>query len=221
MVLGARSPAPDTVILIDICKKNYSISDIEENFTTYLKDQECPTCGIVDRMVRHAKYQKYYYAEQIEILRVRCGDCRVTHALIPVFSLPGTSIGTEEAEEYLLARQKGTGRGTAAKGLQEQGLSDRYAKQLDLMFAAAVNRAKALFPQVDATVQDPMSWVTAAVGATDTPLLSLNRHCLAKHFNCLCFCRSSIIIFKPKNAATDASLNYDATGPPAGRIDSS
>jgi len=61
------------------------------------------------------------------------------------FSLPGTSVGTKEAEEYLLARAEGTGRSAASAKLKRFGVGDRYPKQLDLMFFNVVAQATALF----------------------------------------------------------------------------
>jgi len=67
----------------------------------------CPVCSHAENLVYHASYRKYYYNEHIVVVRVMCTNCRVTHALIPSFSLPGTSIGTAEAESYLHERDRG------------------------------------------------------------------------------------------------------------------
>ncbi len=37
---------------------------------------------------------------------VRCRRCGQTHAVMPSFSLPGTSVGTAEAEGYMLKRHR-------------------------------------------------------------------------------------------------------------------
>ncbi len=172
----------------------------------------CPACGAEGALAAHGRYWKYYYAEQIEILRVRCRRCGVTHALMPAFSLPGTSIGTVEAEQYLLARAEGVGRGGASARLRELALSSCYPKQLDRMFEVAVERAKALFANTASRPGNPMGWVQELVGATDTPLLRLNRFCLANHYNCLCFCRASIITFGCRSAGGGISHNDDGSG---------
>jgi hypothetical protein len=66
------------------------------------------------------------------------------HALLPSFSLPGTSIGTEEAEAYLAARDRGVGRGRALKELEAPGVGGEYGRRLEKLLAVAVSRAKAL-----------------------------------------------------------------------------
>ena len=141
-------PTQDTVILIDICRKDYSFSVIDSLFPCVLNKIACPACGSFHRFSRHGSYCKYHYASRVRILRVRCRSCGTTHAVMPAFSLPGTSIGTEEAEEYLLARAGGSGRTTASKALRSFEVSDRYPKQLDRMFFKAVAQAKALFRRI-------------------------------------------------------------------------
>jgi len=167
----------------------------------------CPACGILDCLKRHASYTKYYYHKQIEILRVMCGHCHTTHAIIPSFSLPGTSGGTEEAEKYLKSRHEGVGRGTAGKDLLELGVSERYGLQLERMFARSVNQAKALFPQVGNPYLNGMEWVQAVVEQPSRPLYSLNCFCLKQRVNAVCFCRASILRFRTSKAGGRFSHN--------------
>ena len=131
----------------------------------------------------------------------------MTHAIMPGFSLPGTSIGTGEAEAYLQERETGAGRGKAGTRLLELGVSERYPKQLDRMFATAVARAKVLFPEATDSKLQGMSWVVQAVRTSERPIWALNRFCLEHRRNCLCFCRASIIIFAPRSAGRPASHN--------------
>ena len=168
---------------------------------------ECPACGSTGWFARHAVYLKYFFSVHISILRIRCRTCGVTHALIPEFSLPGTSIGTAEAEAYLKEREAGVGRSAAGMHLRALGVSERYPKQLDRMFAASVSRAKALFPEAADTKLHGLSWVLRAVGETERPLRALNRFCLEHRRNCLCFCRASILVFKPRSAGRRTSQN--------------
>ena len=213
-------PTQDTVILIDICRRDYSFSVVESLFACVLNNTACPACGSVHRFSRHGSYYKYHYSTRIRILRVRCGACRTTHALMPAFSLPGTSIGTEEAEKYLLARAKGTGRTTASVTLGRLGVSDRYPKQLDRMFFKAVAQAKALFAESVDLQREPMEWVQSLVGGKTRPLWSLNRYCLAHGYNCICFCRASIISFSPTSAGSVSSHNRGSPVRPPGRVGS-
>ena len=136
----------------------------------------------------------------------------MTHALIPAFLLPGTSIGTAEAETYLLQRESGVGRGKAGARLLELGVSRRYPKQLDRMFATAIAQAKALFPEAADSKLTGMGWVARALGETGRPVWALNRFCLEHRHNCLCFCRASIIIFELRTAGRRVSHNRGSPG---------
>lgn len=139
---------------------------------------------------------------------------------MPAFSLPGTSIGTEEAEKYLVARAKGTGRTTASAELERFSVSDRYPKQLDKMFFKAVAQAKALFAESVDLKPTPMAWVQSLVGEKERPLWSLNQYCLAHGYNCICFCRASIIRFSATTAGSRASHNRGSPGRLPGRVGS-
>jgi len=106
---------------------------------------------------------------------------------MPGFSLPGTSIGTEDAEAYLIDRASGLGRGSAGKGLLKLGTSTRYPKQLERMFATAISRGKAIFPEAAGELLSGMEWVAAVVGETRRPLWLLNRFSLAHRVNVCAF----------------------------------
>jgi hypothetical protein len=194
-------------------RRLYSFSDIEITFPKVLSDVACPGCKSESLFSRHGSYAKYHYSALIRILRVRCKSCRRTHALIPAFSLPGTSIGTKEGEEYLIARSQGTGRKTASKALSFMGVAAGYPKQLDRMFIRAVAQGKALFAEscVDPRLSS-MQWVQELVGRRARPIYSLNRYCLAHGYNCLCFCRASIIRFSGRSAGKESSHNRGSPG---------
>lgn len=167
----------------------------------------CPACSGRGCFARHGHYAKYYYAKQIRILRLRCRGCRRTHALLPSFSLPGTSIGTEEAEAYLVAREEGVGRGRALRELEALGVGGEYGKRLERMLVVAVSRAKALWAAEPANEFNGLAWIAALTGSVERPLWSLNRLSLERGYNCLCFCRASILRFHSRSASTRGSHN--------------
>jgi len=54
---------------------------IEAGWYELVGEIPCPCCRESGHMARHAVYRKYHYQQQIEILRVRCLTCGVTHPL--------------------------------------------------------------------------------------------------------------------------------------------
>ena len=84
----------------------------------------CPACGST-RLGQHSSYQKYLYEQLITILRLRCRGCGRTHAVIPSWSLPDTSVGSAEVERYLLARERGVSRAVALEELRARGNARR------------------------------------------------------------------------------------------------
>jgi hypothetical protein len=172
-----------------------------------LAEVVCAACGTRGRYAPHGNYFKYYYQEKVQIFRVRCRHCGQTHAVIPSFSLPGTSIGTLEAEQYLLERHQGISRNKAGEQLFEQGMSRGYPKELERMLQSAISRAKALFPTAAESFLWGLQWIEAICGPTDRPLLRLNLFCLAHGVNAICFCRSSILVFARTRRIAGVSHN--------------
>ena len=145
----------------------------------------------------HARYVKYHFATSIEIQRVRCKPCRRTHALIPQFSVPGMSLGREEAERCLQARAEGASRSTSAAELVERGWEVRVGKRLERKIATSVQRAKVIWPKVADVTLEPWAWMRAACGSTVQPILQMNRFALEHRVNAICFCRAPILLFWP------------------------
>lgn len=195
----------NTVILLDIPVDDYSFFSLSLGWRAHLESVACPGCAQSGQFARHGSYHKYHYHQRIQILRVRCRGCGCTHALMPAFSLPGTSIGSKEAEGYLKARADGEGRGRAGRELVEHGMSVHYPKSLDRMFSTAVRRAKALFPQAADERLSGLPWVFAALGSAEQPLVAVNHFCLSRGVNAVCFCRASILVFPSRRGAASIS----------------
>lgn len=155
----------------------------------------CPACGAAGEMGLHARYEKYHFATRIPIQRTRCRGCRSTHALIPQFSVPGMSLGREEAERCLVARAQGASRPRAACELQENGLEIRVGKRLEGRLATAVQRGKAIWPEAADERLEPWAWIQAVCGSTEQPILAVNRFALERRVNAICFCRAPILLF--------------------------
>lgn len=176
--------------------------------------QTCPACGARGRFGKHAVYQKYHFTARILIQRVRCRRCGTTHALIPLFSVPGMSLGREEAERCLRARAQGASRGTAASELIEHGWEIRVGKRLERKLATAVQRGKALWPEAADQRLESWAWIQAVCGSAEQPILRMNRFALEHQVNAICFCRAPILLFRVRVFAGLRSHKPAATAGP-------
>ena len=141
-------------------------------------------------------------------MRGICGNCGVTHAIIPSFSLPGTSIGTQEADSYIQSRAGGQGRGRAARVFSgRKAMSPNHPAVLDRAFRVAVDRAKAIFAAQADRGLTGIAWVQALTGETGHPLVSLNQYCLEHRVNGICLTRYPIHLFGGKGAGGPAPHN--------------
>lgn len=144
----------------------------------------------------HARYEKYHFDVRIAIQRVRCRACRTTHALMPLFSVPGMSLGREEAERCLRARAEEASRTVAASELVENGREIRVGKRLERKLATAVERGKAIWPKAADELLEPWAWIQAVCGSIEQPILRMNRFALEHGVNAICFCRAPILLFR-------------------------
>jgi hypothetical protein len=160
---------------------------------------------------KHAWYSKYYYSESLRILRCICTACGVTHAIIPSFSLPGTSVGIEEAQIYIQLREQGQGRRKASKlfsGTKE--MSTNHPAVLDKAFRVAVDRAKAIFAgQADERLEG-CAWIASLTGEVDQPMVRLNQYCLEHRVNGVCLTRYPIHLFRDRRARIRVPHNSGA-----------
>lgn len=215
-----RSPPTTAVILLDISARDYSLSSLENDWGRLLFVRRCPNCHETGRFARHATYCKYHFRAHIEILRVRCRVCRVTHALIPSFSLPGTSVGTEEAEAYLIARTEGASRGKAGAILKACGMGEVYPKRLERMIATAVQIGKALLVGTGNGELNGLAWVDSVCGRSDRPLYDINCFGLNQRLNGLCFCRRWLVKYRRFRVDGQTSHNSDSASGPQADVDS-
>jgi hypothetical protein len=190
------------------------------NSKDFLYDLQCPACGNT-HFKYHAWYFKYHYSNQIKIIRVRCSRCRTTHALMPSFSLPGTSQGTKETEEYLIKREQGISREKAGITLMEKGFRKTYLKEFEKMLQTSILRAKALLPNHGIHEIRGIGWIRSACNSGLFPLTSLNELCLKNGFNAVCCTRFNIHRFKQFKPGKGFSHNNDAMNRKFDRLDSS
>ena len=136
---------------------------------------------------RHGVYEKYYYQLRISILRVRCRGCARTHALIPSFSLPGTSIGLEEVQAFLVQRAAGISRAIAGASFAARGLGEDHLRSLQRRCVKAIRQAKALFPQEGDHSLPHWQWPQSVTGGKFHPVYRLNSISIAAGWGAI-FC---------------------------------
>lgn len=147
--------------------------------------------------------------------------CADTHALIPAFSLPGTSIGTDEADKYLKSRQAGVSQTKASQSFIELGMSQKYGVSLEKKFIRANRKAMVLFPKEDDILHNPIVLFAIVENQCDSTIRLVNSLFLKRGYNPLYFSRRNILRIRELKTGTQLPLNKRA--PPAGakKLDSS
>lgn len=202
------------VIILDILPEFYSLDAVDDLWEILSDSQIDPACGAQGCWKRHARYQKYHFEDCIDVRRVRCTRCGTTHALIPIFSVPQTSYGRKEVEEFFAAREKGMSRSVAAGGITAHGWEGRVAKRLERRLQLVISRAKAIWPDAAELTLSCLGWIREACGPTERPLATMNAFALDHHVNAICFCRSSVLFFRPWLSADRPSHNRVSTATP-------
>lgn len=136
-------------------------------------------------------YEKYLYFTCVPILRVRCRSCGRTHALIPSFSLPGTSLGTVEVEAFIAARSAGDSRRVAGIMLIQRGASQEYLPRLEKLIRTAIHRAKALFCDLASQIGEAYRWLKEATAGDPRPIIGLNARSIALGYGAV-FCSLAV-----------------------------
>ena len=85
---------PCILMIIDFC---HSFKDYNEILQFYgIWEYSCPVCGAKHRFHRHASYTRYLTLwdgdclreECLQILRLQCGSCQTTHAILTMDMIP-------------------------------------------------------------------------------------------------------------------------------------
>ncbi|MFW6139337.1 MAG: hypothetical protein ACOC7U_09200 [Spirochaetota bacterium] len=204
-----------TIIILYIQKIVYNFEKLLNEFYNHFADYPCPACQAAGYLRVHASYDKYYYTEPLKILRCMCTNCGTTHAIIPSFSLPGTSIGTQDAEEYIKRREaEGQGRQKASGVFSgPKAMSRNHPAVLEKAFWAAVAKAKAIFRGQADELLSGTAWIKALTGESNQPITSLNQYCLENMVNAVCLTRYTIHLFRENNSGTELPHNTGSWQP--------
>jgi hypothetical protein len=116
-------------------------------------------------------------------------------------------MGTEEAEQYLLARATGKSRRVASASFTALGLGPRYAKQLERMFERSVSAGKILLARAGDNKLEGAAWIASVCRAQDRPLYRITCFGLQHRVNGLCFCRRWLLRYYRNPLAGNVSHN--------------
>ena len=93
-------------------------------------------------------------------------------------------------------------------------------KRIEKMFSTAISRAKALLQGLNYINLTGIPWINSLCGQSETPLLTLNKHCLSAGFNPVCFNRFNILVFTENKSRRFFSLNNPSTAENTPDLDS-
>ncbi len=161
----------------------------------------------------HARYSKFHRNRLIDIARGLCPGCGVTHALIPLFSLPDSSHDSGDVERYLAARERGDTRREAGAHFLAAGRDVRVLKRIERSFERCVRNWSATFA-MDIAAKHAYK-VLAAVVVVEariveepaTVLLAANLYALERGVNAVFASRSSILLFRSRKTGMPISHN--------------
>jgi hypothetical protein len=153
----------------------------------------------------HAKYQKYYFTVLIWILRLKCRCCGRTHAIIPSFSLPGTTIGSKDAEAFLLLKEQGQSTYKAGNVFTEKGMHGSYKYKAPTIFYKYFERAKAIFLDKGNNYFSGLKWIRSVIGDKANLITNFNHFCLSNKVNAVFCNRINILLYPGYNPGNEKS----------------
>jgi hypothetical protein len=179
----------------------------------------CPESRTSNQWRYHGQYNKYHRSEILTNLRVSCCCSKKTHAIMPSFSLPHSSLDVDDLDSYLLARAKEASRReavTAVPGMAnytyrtlirlEQRNLERNAQLRSLLTESVPASRKC--QELSYLVQSGFS------------LSSMNRYCLT-HYGRGWFCGNLRWLGRKTNTGMGFSHNLQNTLTLSDPIDSS
>ena len=136
-----------------------------------------------------------------------------THALIPSFSLPGTSVGTQETDQFLCDRAAGLSQAKAGKYFIDKGMSKKYPAFLEKKIKRDILRMKALLPGLGDPTSSGVDYLRSLIKPVNKEkvygvISPVNCICLANSVNAVFCNRISILIFAKRKPGIISSLNH-------------
>jgi len=135
--------------------------------------------------------------------------------------LPGTSIGSTEANEYMSLRTKGISQRKASEVFISRGMSLKYGIAFEKKVMSAVQRAMAIFPDDKDTLHNPLLLFQSKIESEKNIILKINYSFLERGYNPLLFSRSNILRIREIKTGIRLPLNKGAIWSGKLKIDSS
>ena len=209
------------IIVLEIPVKSYNFDKLYKNWSSLEELKRCPSCRAENKFSRHSKYKKYHKSKQIGILVLKCNNCMHYHAVIPSFSLPGTSLDSQEYESYHSAREAGKSRSEASKCFPEQSRSKSYLRMLEKRFEICCDRLKALLPFMGDIYLNGLDYHRSVLKSRDHLICGINKRCLENQINAVFCNRRNILLFWDKKTGNCLSNNLTPTRMTPFSVDSS
>lgn len=173
----------------------------------------CPACHAKE-LKYHSRYNKFHFRESIVILVFKCQCCQTHHSLLPTFSLPGTSLGTKEVEDYIRARNKKVSRKEAGATLMNRGITEKHLKNIERLVDRCINRYKTLFANQKIARLSGIEWAEAFLKEVDfyfdgAFIMELNLYCIGHRVNATFCSRKNILLFSKKKPGLYFSNDID------------
>lgn len=201
------SPPNKSFFIFDCTQENYKGYFSQSLFISFLAAARCPCCYIVGGFSFHGTYEKYLYEQKIRIQRVRCRKCRITHAIIPEFSVPGRSCGSYQVDELYRASLTGSTRGATGKPFVIRGMGDEYPKQIVSSQSVYLQRMRAVLVEAELDCDR----LVTPTGCARVSMSVLNRLSLAFGYNAVICSRINILSYQKKREGMGISHNMPPT----------
>ena len=146
--------------------------------------------------------------------------CGSTHALIPDFSLPGTSIGSPEADRYMKLRLSGSSQKEVSEIFTNRGLDEKYGISLEKKFTYASRKSQVLFPCENDLLHYPLLLFQSETADSTNIITAINCLFLKRGFNPLYFSRNNILRIRELKTGKSFPLNQEGVCPNCEILDS-
>lgn len=148
-------------------------------------------------------------------MRCQSEECRITHALIPSFSVPCFSTGLQEMDQFITMRMNGATVSEAGQCFIDAGMSPDYPEFIHKRFKRTTATISTVFnsPQLPSESY-PQVLYSLCKPEPSCPVTEINRLCHPMGYNPVCFSRSNILLLPKFKGQPTFSHNPPSRPPP-------